>query len=417
MEKTASGAGIIRPNAAKQPDSDCILPWLFQELGRLAASGKKTGEMEAEFPGLARALQPFLAELEANYPLTRPSLPVLKKILNLLESGQKLSGNGHNNIEKKWGEAADDDNAVGERTECGRGAEGEEGQNYENGEIGEGDEGSGEFQPLRSPDSSLPRVGAGAGRGVPKRRDNILTESELAEARRLSLLLKSRLQSYLQTQTVKVNHPGCRGRLDPGSLYKLSIGGSKVFRRSGSRVSLDTGVYLLLDASGSMEGKIHLVNLAAYGLADACQGPPGLTLSVGVFPANDWESYHYKNPDAGSVVREILRPGERLHRGFKFEAGGGTPLAQALRQITQQIAAWRQRRKVVIILTDGQPESPEDARAALDEMSKAGLEVFGLGLQDDSILDFLPASSAVIENLTSLPAGLFRLLGEALKLR
>jgi nitric oxide reductase activation protein len=238
-----------------------------------------------------------------------------------------------------------------------------------------------------------------------------LSTADLAEARRLSLTLKNRLQSFLQTQTVKVNHPGIRGRLDTGSLYKLSIGNVKVFRRSGVRLNLDTAVYLLLDASGSMAKIIRLVNLAAYGLADACQGPPGLVLGVGVFPGD----YDVNTPD--SVIKTILRPGERLHPRFKFEASGGTPMAEALRQVAKQMAPWRQKRKIVIMLTDGVPSSPTEVLTALGEMGRQGMEVFGLGIEEPSILDLLPDSSAVIYDLRSLPTALFRILGESLRRR
>ena len=115
------------------------------------------------------------------------------------------------------------------------------------------------------------------------------------------------------------------------------------------------------------------------------------------------------------MVKTILRPGERLHQGFKLEARGGTPIEEALREVTRQMAPWRQRRKIVILLTDGEaPDLTEETKAAIAEMNQAGLELFGLGIQNDSILDLLPKSSAVIDELPALPAALFRLLGEAL---
>ncbi|MDR2725074.1 MAG: hypothetical protein LBC90_03200, partial [Candidatus Adiutrix sp.] len=226
---------------------DLILPWLFLELGRLAASGGVGAELEAEarsaadrleagFPGLSRALKPHLAELAAGYPQPAATLAALKKIIACLERGLEAD------LSKSEG----------------GGSKGKDGSSHEANRAGEAGE---------EADN-----GEGAGGGRPQRPvENILTPVDLAEARRLSLLLQSRLQGLLRTLSVKVNHPGHRGRLDPGSLYKLPIGGSKVFRRSGARVNLDTAVYILLDASGSMAGRpIRLAGLAAYSLAEAC---------------------------------------------------------------------------------------------------------------------------------------------------
>jgi nitric oxide reductase activation protein len=71
-------------------------------------------------------------------------------------------------------------------------------------------------------------------------------------------------------------------------------------------------------------------------------------------------------------------------------------------------------RKIIFVVTDGEPDSFEEAKAAIEVAKKLRLELFGLGLGDHSINKLLPQRSAVLINLTDLPQKLFWLLGQAI---
>jgi hypothetical protein len=74
----------------------------------------------------------------------------------------------------------------------------------------------------------------------------------------------------------------------------------------------------------------------------------------------------------------------------------------------------RRSRKIVFVVTDGEPDSVEDAQAALKAARNLGMEVYGLGLGSQSVLKLMPGRSVVLANLMDLPRELFGLLGRAM---
>jgi len=80
----------------------------------------------------------------------------------------------------------------------------------------------------------------------------------------------------------------------------------------------------------------------------------------------------------------------------------------------QKLAVRREKRKIILILTDGEPNSPENTLAAIKEAGRQGYELYGLGLRTESIRTILPGRSLVIQNLSELPRIVFQLLGKAM---
>jgi cobalamin biosynthesis protein CobT len=73
--------------------------------------------------------------------------------------------------------------------------------------------------------------------------------------------------------------PGCGGKLNAKSLYKLYVGQTKVFRRVFARTGLGTAAHLLVDVSGIMHGIIDLARLAAFSLCEALYEVPGINVA------------------------------------------------------------------------------------------------------------------------------------------
>ena len=243
---------------------------------------------------------------------------------------------------------------------------------------------------------------------------------DLQEARLASLALKCRLTGLLQSLTLKQVQAGYRGRLDTNRLHRLFAGDPKVFRRSSPRIGLDTAVHLLLDASGSMSGSpIQLVSLSAYALCEALDSVPGVSVGATVFPGGKaLASPRNRLSKRWNVdtVAPILEHGQRMHHEFSLSSEGGTPLGEALWWVMQTLAARKEKRKLILILTDGQPNHLPNAQAAIEEAQRRGFELYGLGLQSHSIKSLLPGKSLVINNLQELPQSLFKLLGQAMSL-
>jgi cobalamin biosynthesis protein CobT len=240
-----------------------------------------------------------------------------------------------------------------------------------------------------------------------------LTNEQLIKAKKATVLLKSRLLNLLQGLTLKRSCPVCQGRLDTNLVHRIPLGSSKVFRTKGMRQGLDVAVHLLLDSSGSMSNLIDLASMASYSLCEVLNSVNGVNTAVTAFPGGP--PRNKLKPDyKWSTVAPILKHGERLHRKFAVTSAGNTPLAQALWYVMSEMAMLHESRKIVFIMTDGEPDSLEEAQATVKFAQNIGLELFGLGLGDQSINKLLPGRSVVLVNLMDFPRKLFWLLGQAI---
>jgi hypothetical protein len=165
-----------------------------------------------------------------------------------------------------------------------------------------------------------------------------------------------------------------------------------------------------------MGNLIGLASLTAYSLCDALTGVSGVNIAATAFPGSLINNPGGKN-DNLATVSPILKHGQTTHRRFQLYPTGSTPLAEALWWVFQEVVPLRESRKIIFIVTDGEPDSMEEARIAVKEGLRFGLEIYGLGLGTDSVQRLLPGRSVVLGKLTDLPKKLFGLFGKTLSFR
>ncbi|MDR1111027.1 MAG: VWA domain-containing protein [Deltaproteobacteria bacterium] len=242
-----------------------------------------------------------------------------------------------------------------------------------------------------------------------------LGQDDIAAAKKTTLLLKGRLQSLLQGLTIKPASPGLRGRLEPCLLHRVCLGSSpKVFRRKGTRTGLDVAVHLLLDASASMSRLINLACQTVYSICEALANVSGINVAATAFPGIPCQKSSRQDGHKWLTVAPMLGHGQRIHRNFQARASGNTPLAEALWWVMQEMVPLNELRKMILLVTDGEPDSPYEAKKAIKFAQDAGIELYGLGLGSDSVKGLMPGRNIVINNLMEMPRKLFGLLGQAL---
>ena len=74
----------------------------------------------------------------------------------------------------------------------------------------------------------------------------------------------------------------------------------------------------------------------------------------------------------------------------------------------------KEQRKIILIITDGVPDSPQAATNVLAVARKLGFEVYGLGIRDEHITCLLPYTSRVVNELPDIAPAMFALLQAAL---
>jgi hypothetical protein len=234
------------------------------------------------------------------------------------------------------------------------------------------------------------------------------------------------LERAMAAQARKMWNPGLRrGRINPGSLFRTSVGDDRVFRQRFETKAKNTAVQLIVDCSGSMSmgRKIHTAGTAAYALSHTLERIKVANEVIGftTFYYGDeiCEKYHAAyNEEVSrsglSIDYSRLMPlrlpvfkafNERLdastrsrlahlreHPDWLAENCDGESILMA----AQRLMAQNVERRVVIVLSDGRPACPpaigleRHLREAIQKLEKNGVEVIGIGIGTDVVKHFYP---------------------------
>ena len=89
-------------------------------------------------------------------------------------------------------------------------------------------------------------------------------------------------------------------------------------------------------------------------------------------------------------------------------------MGEALWWVMQNMLPLSERRKLILIVTDGEPDSVECATQAIVEGGRAGFEIYGIGIASPGINVLLPGRSAVVNSMAELAPAMFALLEGAI---
>ncbi|SFJ21302.1 Cobalamin biosynthesis protein CobT [Desulfomicrobium apsheronum] len=230
-----------------------------------------------------------------------------------------------------------------------------------------------------------------------------LSADDVLEVRQASMALRTRLSGLLQTKILSRASNGRRGRLDTGHLHRLAVSDPRVFRTKSERVGIDTAVHILLDCSGSMVRRIHLACQACYAVASALEASR-INVAVTAFPGAQLPNGSY------TTVSPIIRHGQRVHTTLDLGPAGGTPMGEALWWVMQDMLPLTEKRKLILVITDGDPDSADCANQAIKQGLRAGFEIYGVGITSSAIMSLLPERSVVVNTVTDLAPAMFSLL-------
>lgn len=228
-----------------------------------------------------------------------------------------------------------------------------------------------------------------------------------------SAQIRARLRGMVQSSQDNRNHAKRQGlRVATHRLAASQAGESRLFIQRQPRIAPNAAVHLLVDISGSMgkpigEGNrkyFHVANEAALALAMALEGIPGVVPAVSYFPGIHQE------------VSNALLPKQSVrHRAACFDQKprGCTPMAQAMWFAANSLLAQKQKRKLMIVLTDGDPDDWAATHDIVDRCRRSGFELLGIGIQTRSVEKFFP-QSIVINDVKDLKRELFEVTQQLL---
>jgi len=239
--------------------------------------------------------------------------------------------------------------------------------------------------------------------------------------------IKSRLERVLKVkENAKWSMEKERGSVNARALSQLSInkGYRQVFKQYAKTETNNVAVELLIDLSGSMAGnRIEVAKASAIAIAEALKDL-NIPFEVTGF-CSEWDSR------VGSVAatmgskdaERFGRKGERLDlhvfKSFetnslagisKMQNGSQNPDGECLAWAAKRLSMQRQKRKILMVFSDGQPATGDtsfallqaDLRTRILEISKFGIEVIGVGIETDYVKEFYP-DYVILKDAKELP--------------
>jgi len=232
------------------------------------------------------------------------------------------------------------------------------------------------------------------------------------------------------------------GQLSPKTLHRLCLDRARleVFRTRSVVQGKSTAVSIALDASGSMASvKMDVARDALRVLLAALHDlkipTEAFTFTTGdAFDADRAAAEtgissadirlrftRFGNLEIGLIKRFDDTVKVAMRRLPNIVGTGLTPIGEALEIGARRLAVRPENRKILLILTDGQPCCESSGSAAFThaihvarQVSNAGIELVGVGIMD-STLRSIVTNTIVVRQIDELPAQLCKLLGRTLK--
>lgn len=219
--------------------------------------------------------------------------------------------------------------------------------------------------------------------------------------------LRAQLLSIVQASRRNNSRTKRSGRkLDGKRLARIVTGDTRIFKERSDRKQANTAVHLLADLSSSMNGyQASVAREASLAIALALEGIPGVNPAVTYFCG------HGDDP-----VRSALRHGESARRQahrFIESSRGYTPMAEAIWHGAFELTKSREARRILIVITDGDPDNDVACRKVLELCENSAIEAIGIGICHSRVA-MLFDNHIVINSVEDLGKTLFQLMRDTL---
>jgi hypothetical protein len=277
----------------------------------------------------------------------------------------------------------------------------EEGKSYSDLHINYKDKSYGEeYQPRDARVVDLPKG------LIPSELQSVL-EGTSGYAPRLQALqvgngLPNKVKRLLQVLSQSRWHHSQRsGKLSTKNLYKVnkSIAASAVFKRKDENFLLDTAVTVLGDFSGSMGGQKIVHSMKAMLMLNEAIGKLNVPLEMLGFTDDYNGPVHYIFKHFNSKVSSEILEGHLLKGSNHLSCNAD---GESIMWAFERLAAQRKKRKILIVLSDGSPAANGEGdcyaytKKVIKEIEdKTPIEIYGLGIMDDNVLDLYKHSSVI----------------------
>lgn len=250
--------------------------------------------------------------------------------------------------------------------------------------------------------------------------------------------MQKEIERMMAAQSRTFNYGGKRsGRLNGPGLHRIVAGDARIFAQREEIRAKDTAVTLLVDCSGSMSmgGKIQTAMSAAYALSQTLTrvNIPFECLGFTTWHIDEngpWPKKRYKEWSKAINDEPHIRSFSRLEpiympifkdfdkrfdadakRRYAHMPGSGVMGAnidgESLEYAAIRLLKRREKRKVMIVLSDGHPagarNDAEHLAMMTRKLTKMGIDLVGIGIKDHAVKRFYE-KALVLSEVSELPA-------------
>jgi cobaltochelatase CobT len=256
-------------------------------------------------------------------------------------------------------------------------------------------------------------LSAGVGRaGTPLGNPHEDPATVLAEVEATTIALKERMWSKVEaTRVVREGYRRTGVQIAPRRLVRSQLGDPKVFKRRRVRTEAEThllantAVSILLDRSSSMRRRLPVAMRCVLAAAIALQKIRGVAVSAAAFPG------HHSGVELLTGFGESVK--RTVPRYCAVTASGGTPMVEAMLWAIDALLARPERRKILLVASDGDPSQPDLCRQIAERSWSGGIEAYGIGISAPEIQKIFPVSRC-LETVQELASTTFELLQQSL---
>lgn len=245
----------------------------------------------------------------------------------------------------------------------------------------------------------------------------------------LSKAFSNRVRQFMQIKSAARYVPNKKkGKLHSGSLYRLALpkqlqdvrdSSTRIFRRKEQSDILDTAVTILTDFSGSMGGgnKIQHAVTSSVLLNDSISRGLNMPVEVLGFTESGAKTLMIIAKEFDRrISKEKLD--ENMVKGANYMANNAD--GDAILWAAQRLLKRKEKRKVLIVLSDGQPSGSRKGdiaaytKSVVKELEKTpNLTVVGVGINSSSVENFY-SHSEVINDVNELETKVLKVLKDAI---
>jgi len=252
-------------------------------------------------------------------------------------------------------------------------------------------------------------------------------ETKKLKARILPLLLAEKRTSFLFEQE--------EGVIDDAELYKLLKGDGKIYKQRVMGKKVNTAITILNDVSGSMDGsKIRMLQPTLLVITDTLFSlkipfeiltftttsfPPGKGFSVS---HEEGKIYNRFEPLYHVIIKDFNQNHLTTRKYIPLIQSQKNNIdSESILWASRRLAERREPRKILFVLSDGQPAGyvtdynllDKDLKENVEKIEKSGIEVVGIGLITSAPKKFYP-NFVEVRNINQISIRVYEALAKKL---